>query len=80
MALAADASQSFERDSQHISLAAVQGFALVAEYGAVFAVAALSLVIYGPLVVRDAPRGEWGRISRWALPQIAVAGAAIGLN
>ena len=38
--------------------------------------AALSLVIYLPLALREARRRRWSPILRWALPQLATAGLA----
>jgi hypothetical protein len=68
----------FERYSHHVLLALLQLLTIFAEYSAVFAVTALSLVVYAPLMLREARRRGWWQISRWALLQFAVAGAAGG--
>ena len=71
----------FERASEHLALAALQLLALLAEYSAVFAVCALSLVIYAPLLVRAFRRADWRRIAQWGIPQVfvaALAGALFG--
>jgi hypothetical protein len=67
----------FKRNADHLVLAVLQGLALLAEYSAVFAVAALSLVVYAPLALRQVRRRSWQRIACWALPQVGVA-AAVG--
>lgn len=65
--------------AHHLWLAGLQLLALFAEYSAVFAVVALSLVIYLPLVKREVMRGGWGEILRLMLPQAAVAATVLCL-
>ena len=67
-----------ERAADHVALAALGLLALLTEFGAIFHVAALSGMLYGPLLLGWLQRGRWRCALRCVAPQLAAVALAVG--
>jgi hypothetical protein len=67
-----------ERTADHVALAALGLFAVFTEFGAIFHVAALSAMLYGPLLLGWLRQGRWRCAIRCTAPQLAAAVLAVG--
>jgi hypothetical protein len=67
-----------ERAADHVALAALLLLALFTEFGAIFHVAALSAMLYGPLLLGWLREGRWRFALRCVAPLLAALVLAVG--